>query len=104
PARFSAGRAKVDADAVEDAVKLVAAVLVGGPDGPERVELGEIAEAAVRGLGHGPFPAPVAAKALAGSDPEALRSFLAKMPRALSRRHRGEEESCGEANRTRRRR
>src|SRR5215470_4167545 len=90
--------------AIEDAVELVAAIFVRGPDGIERVELGEIAEAAVGGLGHGPLPGPVAPESLSGLDPEALRRLVVEVAGALAGRHGGEEEARGEADRARGRR
>src|SRR5262249_60413491 len=74
--------ARIDAGslhAIEDAVELVAAIFVRGPDGIERVELGKIAEAAVGGLGHGPLPGPMAPESLSGLDPEALRRLVVEV-------------------------
>src|SRR5215472_4928033 len=96
-ARIDAGRLH----AIEDAVELVAAILVRGPDGVERFELGEIAEAAVGRLGHGPLPAPVPAESLPGLDPEALRRLVVKVARTLAGRHGSKEEAGGEADRAR---
>src|SRR5215471_17439635 len=90
--------------AIEDAVELVATIFVRAPDGIERVELGEIAEAAVGGLGHGPLTGPVAPESLSGLDPEALRRLVVEVAGALAGRHGGEEETRGEADRARGRR
>src|SRR5712691_10356048 len=91
-------------DAVEDSVELVPAVGVGGPYGIEAVELGEVAEAAVGGLGHGPLPAPVTPETLGRLDPEALRRLLAEESRALAGGNGSEKEACGEADGARGRR
>src|SRR6266849_6417835 len=82
--------------AVEDAMELVSAVLVGGPDALEIIELSEVAEAAVRRLRYGPFSAPVPA--------EALRSLFVEESRTLARRDRGQKEARGESDGTRGRR
>src|ERR1700687_5991473 len=92
------GRSLLDLDAgslnaVEDAVELVPAVGVGGPDGIEAVELGEVAQAAVGRLRHRPLPAPVATEALGRIDPEALRCLLVEETRALAHGNGGEKES-----------
>src|SRR5262249_22134494 len=92
--------ARIDAGslhAIEDAVELVAAIFVRGPDGIERVELGEIAEAAVGGLGHGPLPGPVAPKSLSGLDPEALRRLVVEVAGGLGPRRAGTTGGRGEA-------
>src|SRR5438132_352787 len=64
--------------AIEDAVELVPAVLVGGPHGLEIVELREVAEATVGRLRHGPLSVAMPAEALGGLDPEAFRGLLGK--------------------------
>src|SRR5207247_1435543 len=91
-------------DAIEDAVERVPAVGVGGPYGIEAVELGEVAEAAVGRLGHGPLPAPVTPEALGRVDPEALRRLLAEEARALAGGNGSEKKARGEADGARGRR
>src|SRR5438132_13562433 len=64
--------------AIEDAVELVPAVLVGGPHGLEIVELREVAEATVGRLRHGPLSVAMPAEALEGSTQKPSEASSAK--------------------------
>jgi hypothetical protein len=87
-------------DAVDDAVELVAAVGVGGPQLVERAKLREIAEPVLGRLGHRHLPGHEAAVALTRVDPECLRCLFGEEDGRLVGRHRAqEEEAGGEADR-----
>src|SRR5512144_1902587 len=91
-------------DPVGDAVELVAPVGVRVPHRGQVVEAGQVAEPAVRRLGHLHLAGEEAAVTLGGIDPEALGGLAAQEARLLARGHRGQEEARSEADGARRRR
>src|SRR3990172_7141642 len=94
----------VEVDLMEDAVKLVPAVAMGGPEVVEGVELRQVSQRVLRRLGHGHLPRPEAAVAVPRPDPESLRGFLEEEPRLLPGGKRRDEEAGREADRARGRR
>src|ERR687892_1809896 len=70
-------------DAVDDAVELVQAVGMGGPQLVERPELGQVAEAVLGGPGHLHLAGDEASIALPRVDPERLGRLLGEKRRGL---------------------
>src|SRR5207244_12487639 len=92
-----------DVHAVADAVELVVAVGVGGPELVERGELRQVAEAVLGGLGHRHLAGHEPSVALAWVDPERFRALLGEERRGLIVGDAAEEEARREADGTRRR-
>src|SRR5262249_11914917 len=93
-----------DVDPIDDAAELVPPIAVRTPQIGQRLELREIAEAVLGGLGHGHLIGDAAPIALRWRDSESSGSLLSVEMRRLTRRHRTEEEPGAEPDGTRARR